>query len=123
MQQETLYYKYRVKPLLDKIPRSFWIKTQFLALLGMPDLIGCVNGYFVALELKRSKKVMKSKRFKLQRWTLTKIIAAGGYAFFMAPENENDVMKVLNKMAKGEIVHREIQGIQVESMQTDDRIS
>jgi hypothetical protein len=43
---------------------------------GIPDYLGCYEGYFMALEL----KALGKKLTKLQHWNLEQIIHAGGKA-------------------------------------------
>lgn len=81
-QPETLF-KTRVLKKLNEIPCSFFIKTQMVALRGVPDILGVVRGRFVALELKTEDGVTD----ELQKWTLAKIAKAGGYARVVRPSN------------------------------------
>lgn len=94
MQRETKF-KNRVKPRLDEIPKSFFIKIQLKALRGIPDYIGCVNGRFVALELKNEDTTTDS----LQGWTLRKLRAAGAYTCVVKPSNLDKVVEDLKKLA------------------------
>lgn len=93
MQKETRF-KTRIRPILETLPRSWWLKTQLLALCGIPDFIGCVQGRFVALELKTEK----GKATKLQEWVLQKIRHAGGYAAVVTPENFAEVLQDLQQL-------------------------
>jgi Holliday junction resolvase len=54
-----------------------------LSRLGIPDIIGVINGQFFALEL----KVGKNKATALQTHVLKKITEAGGFAQVVIPEN------------------------------------
>lgn len=94
MQPETRF-KTRIRPLLNALPCSWWVKTQFMALSGIPDFLGCVAGRFVALELKTTGK----KATKLQGWVLAKIRDAGGYAEVVTPENWEKVYSELRALA------------------------
>lgn len=49
-------------------------------IVGVPDLIACVHGKFVAIELKRPDK-QSTTHAKLQLYILDKIKRAGGIAF------------------------------------------
>ena len=55
-----------------------------VALLGIPDMVGCLNGYFVGLELKRKGGGRTSE---LQKWCLHRIRMAGGIGLVVDPEN------------------------------------
>lgn len=100
MQAETLFKK-KVRASVTKLPLSWWLTAQMLSILGIPDLIGCVNGKFVALELKISKEAAEKKRGKvvLQARILFLIRNAGGYAEFVYPENWDRIHQELSAMA------------------------
>lgn len=59
---------------------SFWIKIHGgpYQQAGIPDLIGCVQGRFFALEVKLPGK--EHTTTKLQKLTIEKILQAGGSA-------------------------------------------
>ena len=67
---------------------SYWMKIQQLSIRGIPDIIGLVNGRFVALELKKSPE---EKADKLQEYVLKEIDNAGGIALVANPENFQEV--------------------------------
>ena len=69
---ETVF-KERIRPKLDMIPDSWWIKTQMLATVGVPDFLGCVNGLFVGIELKASQADMNKSRGSIQNYILFQI--------------------------------------------------
>lgn len=49
---------------------------------GVPDLLACVNGYFVAIEVKAEN----GKPSELQLWNVEKIRNAGGIAIVLYPD-------------------------------------
>ena len=49
---------------------------------GIPDIMACVNGYFVAIEV----KAPNGKASELQLYNLREIEKAGGYAFLLYPD-------------------------------------
>lgn len=57
----------------------------------------CINGTFVALEVKRSEEEAQETtgRIALQRKNIADIRKAGGYATFVYPENEKFVIEEL----------------------------
>lgn len=59
---------------------GFWIKTHgsMYAQQGVPDLIGCVEGYFIGLEVKMPGK--EGTLTPLQEETLQQITMEGGDA-------------------------------------------
>lgn len=93
---ETLF-KERIVPQLNSIPKSWWFKTQMLSLLGIPDIIGCVNGRFVAIELKKSAK---DKPSALQQYVLKTIRKAGGYAKSASPENWKKIKREIENLGQ-----------------------
>jgi hypothetical protein len=80
---------FKVRALTKLNHRGWFFKTQQRALKGIPDLIGCVNGYFVALELKTDK----GEADKLQKAILSQIRKNGGYAEIMTPSNMNKIIE------------------------------
>lgn len=48
---------------------------------GIPDVLACVNGYFVGIEL----KAQNGKPSELQKHHIKKIREAGGFAFILYP--------------------------------------
>ena len=79
---------------LKLLPNSWFQKTQMLSIRGIPDILGLVNGKFIALEL----KVGSNKADGLQKHILGRIEAAGGYARVVTPENADLVLKELEEM-------------------------
>lgn len=92
---ETVF-KERIQPRLKALPNSWWEKIQQVVIRGTPDIIGCVSGVFVALELKMSEKAPIEP---LQIHKLRKIEKAGGMAFIVYPENWEDVYMQLEILA------------------------
>lgn len=92
----------KVRPLLESLPNSYYFIKEALALRGIPDIIGVVNGRFFAWELKRSQKEAQKKtgRTALQDYILSKMKKAGGCARFVYPENLDDAFQELVKFSK-----------------------
>lgn len=73
---------------LRQIPRSWWVKVNDKATIGVPDILGFVNGYGFALELKT-----KSKLSELQHYTLNIIDSrARAQSFVVTPENAEEIL-------------------------------
>lgn len=64
---------------------KYWGGGQFTK-AGIPDLLVCYNGKFIAIELKASN----GKPSLLQIITLEKIRNAAGYGFLLYPSDFND---------------------------------
>lgn len=91
MKLETAFRQNRVDPFLKKLPRSWFTGIQAFSHLGLPDKVGCVGGWFVAIELKREGK----EATPLQRGILNLISKAGGKVFVAKPSNWNEVRTAL----------------------------
>ena len=91
MQSETAF-KNKVRAALKTLPGCWFVKTQQVAIRGTPDLLCCIGGRFVALELKRSQE---AKADPLQAYMLAQIENAGGVAVVAHPDNWADVFSVL----------------------------
>lgn len=86
----------RILPKLKALPRSYWVKIQ-KAEGGTPDILGCVRGRFVALELKRD---LKHKPTKLQQHQMIKIKAAEGICWVVCPETWDEQLRNLKELAE-----------------------
>lgn len=88
-------------PKLKAIPLSHWYKIQQKGIRGTPDILGVVNGFFVALELKSED----GEASALQEFEIGSIAAAGGYAVVMDPSMEKAVLSDLEIIAKRKRVY------------------
>ncbi len=95
MQAETKF-KNKLRPFLEAIPKSWWVKVQQVSISGTPDFLGCVNGRFVALELKKSYREDPSP---IQTYNIDKITEADGLAFVVNPQNYKDILLELNSLS------------------------
>lgn len=80
---ETIFRKWAMDKFKE-IPNSEWMSIQQKGIFGTPDVLGCVNGFFVSLEFKKDEK---SKPTKLQEYKKNKILKAKGRAYIIYPEN------------------------------------
>ncbi len=99
---ENEWKKRVVVKRLDTLPNTFYFIKEALALRGLPDIMGVVNGRFFAWELKKSEReaMKKTGRNVLQQLILTKIKKAGGCARFVYPENLEDAFRELVEISK-----------------------
>ncbi len=81
---------------LKALPNTYAVKIQQLSIRGTPDIFACVNGYFIALELKRDPS---QKPDPLQEYELEKISEAGGMSYVVNPTNWPSVLTTLTKLA------------------------
>ena len=82
MKPETKFSRH-VQFLLSKIPNTYFFKAQQKSIRGIPDLIICCNGKFLAWEL----KVGKNKPDPLQEYVMEQICKSHGYAWEVNPKN------------------------------------
>ena len=83
---------------LAKLPDIWFEKIQQVGKRGTPDILLCVSGKFVGIELKKSGK---EPRDRLQHHKLGLIEKAGGVSFVAYPENLDVVIGLLTIMSKG----------------------
>ena len=95
MKLETVF-KEQVLEELRALPRTYVVKIQQVGINGTPDLFACINGLFVAMELKRSPNARVSK---LQQYNLNKIKGAGGMALIVHPLNWEETLMDMEKIA------------------------
>ena len=96
MQQET-QFKQRVQKDLKEVRNSWFFKTQQRSLRGIPDIIGCVNGMMIAMELKTEK----GKVSPLQEHILSRINSAKGIGILVTPTNWPKVLTALKILGQG----------------------
>ena len=98
MQPETIFTN-RLGKRIKALPNSWFIKIQMVALTGIPDWIGCINGRFIALEVKTNEKEVNAKRATLQRYIIRQLVQCGAYAKFVYPENIDRIVGELDEIA------------------------
>ena len=93
-------FKEQVKKDLDSLDKTYYFVKEAGAIRGIPDIIACINGKFVALELKRNKQeALKSAgRIVLQRHNIRKIHKAGGEALIVWPETWDVALRILQNL-------------------------
>lgn len=85
-------FENKIKKYLDSM--GCWYVKYFansFTKSGIPDLIACVNGFFVAIEVKASN----GKPSKLQIYNKEKIREAGGISIILYPEDFEDFKKLI----------------------------
>ena len=68
----------------------FFPATYGLGRAGIPDIIGCLDGYFIAIECKAGKGTTTA----LQERELNRILNAGGYALVVNEKNINQLQEI-----------------------------
>lgn len=97
---ETKFFKNAVEPLLKSLPNTWFYKTQEVSRRGILDIVACVRGQFVSLELKIPPNTLDG----LQEYNLMRIRRSGGLALEITPENWTAAFNLLREMALGERV-------------------
>jgi hypothetical protein len=79
-------------------PPIFHESIQQKAIVGTPDILCCIQGRFVAIEIKSKG----GKLSALQKVKLQKIIDAGGIGIEVNPSNFEEAKYVLEHLNQGE---------------------
>lgn len=72
----------------------FYPVTSGYGVSGVPDIVGCVNGKFFAIEC----KAKSNKPTMLQERNMQRIRDCGGVAIVVNEENLNDVQEMLTQL-------------------------
>ena len=67
---------------------------------GVPDLLACVNGYFVAIEVKAEN----GKPSELQLWNVEQIQKSNGFAIVLYPEQFEMFKTMIELIKKGSYI-------------------
>lgn len=68
---------------------------------GIPDILCCCNGYFVAVEVKASN----GKPSELQKWNVNQIINADGYGVILYPDQYEEFTELLWSLKRHNEIH------------------
>ncbi len=91
-------FRKRVDKFLKTLKRTHAESIQQVSIGGTPDKLLCVNGHFVALELKDRGKQPTA----LQRRFLDRTERAGGFAFCADPDNWPYVSEIIRALDSGQ---------------------
>lgn len=94
MAQEKTFEN-KIKKFLDE--NNCWYVKFFAngyTKKGVPDLLCCVNGYFLAIEVKAEN----GKASDLQKWNIEKIKQAGGRALILKPSMFEEFRKLIAEL-------------------------
>ena len=88
-------YENKIKAYLKSIG-AYFIKTHGdrFSRVGTPDIIACVNGHFVAVEVKAEN----GRPSELQLHHIEEIKKAGGYATILYPKDFENFKKEMTKI-------------------------
>jgi len=68
--------QYKILRYIESLPNSYVIKVVVANKAGIPDILACIDGFFVAIEVKSTKGIVS----KLQEINIKKIQKARGFA-------------------------------------------
>lgn len=93
-------FQTKVLKRLRKLQRSWWVKINDNATVGLPDIIGCVNGIFVAIELKTNSKLTEIQHYTLERLDSV----AGAESFVATPDNFDEIFNYIEGISHVDFV-------------------
>jgi len=94
---ETSFRRNKVDPFLKSLKNCYFDAIAQKGKSGSPDYYLCINGYFVALEVKSEGGALTA----LQDYTLKKVVFRGrGISLVAYPENWDEVKDKLSKLDK-----------------------
>jgi hypothetical protein len=96
--QKETSFKEKVKDDLKIVENCWYVKIQQRSIRGIPDLLLCINGMFVAIELKTDKGIVSP----LQKHILSQITLAKGLGLVAQPKNWKSVLTALIALGRGE---------------------
>jgi len=94
--KETVFSEWVIKTLKKEFGNKILIENiDQCAKSGTPDFLCCLNGRFIALELKTDTGVVS----KIQLVKMLDIRLAGGYSCVVTPSNFDNTLKALKKIS------------------------
>lgn len=91
-------FENKIKKHLDSVG-AYYIKyfANRMTKSGIPDILACVNGYFLGIEVKAER----GKPSKLQKYHRSKIRESGGISIILYPDQFEDFKLLIN-----DLIHR-----------------
>lgn len=91
------FYENKIKKLL-KSEGAWFVKffANRMTKEGIPDILACVNGYFVGIEV----KAQNGRPSPLQMYHCEQIRKAGGFAFIVYPTGWEQLKKFISDLKK-----------------------
>ena len=91
---EEKNFENKIKAYLKAIG-AYFIKTHGdrFSKVGTPDIIACINGHFVAVEVKATN----GRPSELQKYHINQIKESGGFAVILYPDEFDDFKKTIQK--------------------------
>lgn len=85
----------KIRKHLKTVPHCWNVKVKTADRQGIPDVLVCFRGYFIAFEVKRTSK---DQATKIQQYELDKIEQAQGFAFVVSSVAE--VKVIIDRLSK-----------------------
>lgn len=91
-------FENKIKAYLKGLPRTWFFKHWGggLAPAGIPDIIACINGRFVGIEVKAEN----GRPSPLQLDKIASINESGGYGVIVKPSEWNELRAKLDEIAR-----------------------
>lgn len=91
-------FENEIKKFLNKLPYTWYFKAWGgpYSKSGIPDIIACVNGHFVALEVKAES----GRASELQKRNIRLIEQCGGYSRIVYPKDFEKLKEELLELCK-----------------------
>ena len=93
-------FENKIKDFLKSLDKCWYFKhwAGAYSKVGVPDILCCINGKFVAIEVKSES----GKLSTLQQLNIERINEAGGYALVLYPKDfesfKRDVIEIANEL-------------------------
>lgn len=93
-------FENEIKKFLNTLPRTWYFKYWAgpYSKAGIPDIIACVNGRFVAIEVKAEN----GRPSELQKRTVKLIQESGGLAYILYPKDFESFKKNMKRLIGGD---------------------
>ena len=89
--------KSRAKEILDKLGAYYFMPaTGGYGRSGIPDIVGCMNGVFFAIECKAGRGIPTA----LQEREINKIRNAGGHAWLVNETNVDQLYELVGELSQ-----------------------
>lgn len=93
-------FENEIKKFLSELPKTWFFKYWAgpMSKAGIPDIIACVNGKFVAIEV----KAPNGKPSELQKRNVRLIRESWGIGYILYPKDFKQFKKDMRELIKGE---------------------
>ncbi|MEY8001184.1 VRR-NUC domain-containing protein [Clostridium sp. Mt-5] len=91
-------FENKIKAFLDMLPNTWYFKYWAgpYSKAGIPDIIACINGKFVGIEV----KAPKGRASELQKRTIRLIKKSKGTAYILYPKDFENFKKDMNELIR-----------------------